>query len=237
MTTIFDMSDPGFDSDIISEIWEEASSGSKFKDVLLEFSEDKQDFVLAVKEWVHLKIGEKNDENGYCICSKKITIEHYVKNKHNGNILKIGSECIDKFLTDDTKIDSKLLKAQLNYQKNGTGSHRMCSACNRHAIGIDEPKFITMCKTCFRSGAKVTTQVPLLNGRNCSICIRPVIPNTEPEWKTECSTCYKNKQEQTALSNRQCSICLQYKISITEPKWKNKCGKCYMSTKSNSYNY
>lgn len=98
----------------------------QLKECVFESSEEKNDMVKALKEWIILSHYETHTT---CKCGKKHVVNVYrLLNRLNGNILDpIGSECIKKFENPDLlkqideineaekkqrKQDKKLLKAQ-----------------------------------------------------------------------------------------------------------------------------
>jgi hypothetical protein len=230
-----DMSDSDFDESILERIWNKVKGGmkDKFIAVVLKYSEEKEDVEVAVDEWYSTKI--VTGEESKCICSHDIEIKNYVKNRYNNNVLRIGSECINKFMGSEVKTDIKVMKSQLQYQKTGNGSHRMCSSCKRHSIPIEEEEWKTLCKTCLKAGNTATSLV-LANGRKCSVCLKPTIPAEAEEWRTKCKICYKKGLSSESDSNeeelRDCVSCGLPKISSSEAEWKVKCGACYAKSKA-----
>lgn len=232
MTSI-DMLNKDHDYKVI-RIWETVKGGmpEKFEAVLLHYSVEKKDIEIAKLEWSEYKTIESIDS--FCICSQKIELRYYVINRHNKNILRIGSECIIKFLNEEVGKDIKMLKSHRRYEKHGDGSHRMCNECNRYSIGVDEPDWKKTCKSCFKKVGSSTKAIVLLKGRNCISCLKSTISPDEPAWKTKCSECYKKEKDFVESSEetdeeefRQCSKCKKFNIKDTEPEWKKTCLNCY----------
>jgi hypothetical protein len=201
-TPYIDMSDRNFEESILSDIWKTVKGGcpSKLEAVLFKYSEESKSFDLAIGEW-HM-LGVVTADFSWCICSHKIQDKYFIKNTINGNILRIGSECIHKFLSDDIKEEARDLRTQLKYQQKGNSSHRMCSSCKRHSIPIDEESWKTICRTCFKKGVREVESLALVEGRICIICNRPTIPLDEPEWKTKCRSCYKTVSTEEEFSSQ-----------------------------------
>lgn len=210
----------------VARIWEKTNGNmsKKFKAVLLHYSVEKEDIKIAKDEWSEHKVIETVDS--FCICSHDIVIRYFYINRKNGNILRIGSECILKFMNEEASKDVKILKSQRRYEKNGNGSHRMCFECNRYSISVDEPEWKNTCKSCFKKVGASSKSIVLLKGRNCIVCLKSTISLDEPAWKTKCKECY-NEETSSEEECRQCIICKEFNIKDTEPEWKNKCLKCY----------
>ncbi len=215
----------------IHDIYTVAPSKKKselFKLVLVHFSEAK-DFDQAILEWnidsvsdnlsVHNSISDQGEASSMCICSHEIKQSYYVKNQVNNNILRIGSECINKFMSDNLKEQANILKKQMHYQKTGSQAYKMCGVCHRHNIPIESPSWKNTCKACFKKGDKAEAVINM-NNRPCETCHQLRIPPTEPSWKLKCSTCYK-------ANCRICTKCLKPTIQQNAPKWITMCSKCY----------
>lgn len=258
-TPTIDMQDPTEDSKVES-IWCNILSGhmsSRFKAVLLYYSES-DNIEDAINEWNLYKVSDANDVSSICICSHDIHHEYYVRHQTNGNILRIGSECINKFMGEDVRTDADILRKQLQYQKKGNGSKRICESCHHHKIPIDAPIWKVKCKSCFTTNPKTTT-VPLIyvDGKTCSVCKRLTIHHDEPEWKTICKGCYNNGHRTAPMmptpmmsanmmpanmmpvnmmsrhmtQYRTCDTCHVSNIPVHDPHWKKQCLTCYRNKK------
>lgn len=227
------------DEKIIS-IWNKTKKKSKpelLKAVLFTYSEDKSDDNFNEWSTYRVKTDEDDDEETFCCCSHTIHDLYFIKNKVNDNVLRVGSECIHKFLPLEAEKDATILRKQLHYQKSGSGKHRMCYSCHRNSIPITEPKWNNTCKKCQKSGLIAETKnIIQLNGRECSECHKVCIPDSEPSWKTQCQSCYKanhpNYPQNNEDTHRRCETCKKLCISKEEPFWKKKCVSCYIKTKS-----
>lgn len=238
MSDSINMASPRFQESVIRRIWAEVGGSlqDKFIAVLLKYSNEKDDIAIAETEWCYLSVNR--DEPSQCICSHEIEERHFIKNKYNSNVLRIGSECINRFLGDGVKQDTKLIKQQLAYEKNGNGSHRLCSSCKRHSIPISTEDWVKICKSCYKKrkitgeNIVVTESLPLLNGRNCTVCLRPTIPVGAEEFKTKCQQCWKKSLE-TKVEGRECQDCKQHNIPLSSEKYVVRCYKCYAKSKGN----
>src|SRR5690625_260874 len=78
---------------------------------LIEKSEEKNDFLQAVKEFVYIDLIDNQEAQSSCeLCNQpNIRYEYLVRNKNNGNELLVGSECIKKFVNELDNIDMELL--------------------------------------------------------------------------------------------------------------------------------
>lgn len=75
--------------------------GEIFEKIILQYS-IKQNFNEAVTEWSWFHVF-RNDKETFCACShKKIVIQFLIWNRFNGNILRVGSECISPFIDSTT---------------------------------------------------------------------------------------------------------------------------------------
>jgi len=262
MEQTIDMQNSIYDS-VVMELWEQfgvKSLPERFLLVLTTYSVSKL-LADAITEWSMYYVSDSQQVSSFCICSHTISSEYFVRNEHNGNILRIGSECINKFMNDETKQEADVLRRQLNYKKAGNDIHRMCANCHRHSIPKEEPIWKTVCKSCFKKGERSTDPLILADGRECSSCHKMLISKQEPDWKTTCHPCYKNLQSMPIQSkptyvsnikheldlndhskitdsNRQCSSCYMMNIAKEEPSWKTVCKSCYISKQStNSYSH
>jgi hypothetical protein len=167
-----------------------------FIKVIAEYSEDK---VKGISEWDPVFIASDIDIiDGFCICSHPIVNAFFYRNRINGNVLRIGNECIKKFGTD------KQVKAvnEVNRRKNvetrrksGEPLRRFCQGCRRHNIMPDKPDFHTLCQKCWRDGKReediVTNECDKAFFRKCQGCSKLNIKLSEPEWKKVCLSCYR----------------------------------------------
>lgn len=180
--------------DRIMELWDELDSKympERFSHVLVHFSES-DNFSVAINEWRHYPGGGK-DHQTFCICSKEISDCHYIENKHNGNVLRIGCDCAKKYMTKELAYDIDIAQKQLNYAKYGVGGKRMCVACLKHKIDNDEPSWKTKCKSCYREG-RPEKKIVYQDGRQCVTCHRSNIPADAESWKMQCLSCYRNSK-------------------------------------------
>lgn len=78
---------------------------------LFEKSEEKNDFLQAVKEFVYIDLIDNQEAQSSCeLCNQpNIRYEYLVRNKNNGNELLVGSECIKKFVNELDNINMELL--------------------------------------------------------------------------------------------------------------------------------
>jgi hypothetical protein len=230
------MSKP-FDANLIKRLWS-SSMNINFIDVLRHFSESQDDKYL--EEWDLYFTGEAitdTDRNKFCICSHDIEQCYYVKNRNNGNILRIGSDCIQKFMPAELNREFKekiRRENQLNRIENGENAKRWCSGCQKHNIMPEQPDWIKLCKKCWKSGNEVQESISDKHfNRQCSVCQKYNIPNGEPEWKRKCNSCWRENKEMgieemtVRKDSRQCIVCKKYNIPVDKPEWNKKCYPCY----------
>ncbi len=227
------------DCDIIVESVYKASNikCGHFTTILLYFSDHNETHITphcpvdkvmtkAIEEWELYKISDTNEISTTCICTQHIYNEYYIRNVHNDNILRVGSECIQKFMNEHTKQQTSALKRQMEYMRMGSGKYRICASCHKFKIKSEEPAWKNTCKKCFKNGS-VSTTIIYADGRQCAGCKRLTIPSNSPKWKTICTDCFKNKDN---VQQRMCIGCNKNNIPIYEPSWKTKCVTCFSNT-------
>lgn len=123
----------------------------RFTAVILAYSHSKI-YNIAIGEWSVITSNVNNI--GQCICSHKIQINNLVKNKINGNILVIGSECINKFGTGNMKTNYRIVSNIRNY----TGTKRICQRCFKHKISECAENWKTLCRSCYKNGERIASE-------------------------------------------------------------------------------
>jgi hypothetical protein len=125
----------------------ESSNHTKFKEELFKFSENK-DYNEALKEWF-LIYTTKKDNN--CICGHHIIKNCIFKNKHNSNIITIGSTCVKKFFNQDYSDMFEIKNILTKY------SHKLLLLCKENKIINDfEYNFIDYLPTFKKYSEKQT---------------------------------------------------------------------------------
>lgn len=81
------------------------------KDNLFQKSVEKKDFIKALSEFQYINVEDNENSDFTCeLCQQpNIRYEYLVKNKINDNTLKVGSECIKKFIGELDKENIYLL--------------------------------------------------------------------------------------------------------------------------------
>jgi hypothetical protein len=153
MSTI-NMLDPNFNENILIRIWKKVNGNmpEKFAAVVLKYSEERKDIDIAINEWEFHKY--LTDGQSKCICSHDISDKYFIKNKHNGNILRTGCDCIEKLSNEKLSESIRIKKAAVNYQKKGGGTNRQCSKCNGFYITIKEDISVIICIRCVNKKKK-----------------------------------------------------------------------------------
>lgn len=185
----------------LSFLWRRAGPNltNRFEEVIFYFSYEKNNIETALMEWsIH---NFEDSGNSYCICSHIITREFYVIHRITKSILRIGSDCIEKFGHKEMKLEHHMLATQLNYKNNGSGAYRMCSSCMEHKIFITENSETNRCRRCIKYGL-IPHNLLLLEGKKCIKC---------------------NKQSIYLKDNKE--ICNYCEFNIKDIK--NGCMKCY----------
>jgi len=145
---------------------------------------------LISNQWEICPVIESGQSEKYCICTQKISSYHYIVNKINGNILRVGGLCIKKFNDENYQ----QFKAMLS----------TCSRCKEH-FNKNQGKKLShqiYCPTCFIQAE----DVPIENFVSiCQICNSTIRKNiydkdTDTTWKTKCKDCYKKEMNKKSNS-------------------------------------
>jgi hypothetical protein len=201
------------------------SMTEKFKTVICYFSEPGPISQIG-DQWSPYAIALQGNyimDNGRkipyrCICSHLITKHIYIRNKINSNILRVGTECIEKLNSPNLTLQIKgIIKL---YWSGKNGLYQKCLCCNFYRSKVR----FGVCPLCTEEGKfipdwkeKITNQ-----GRKCSICLT-LIPENAEEWKKECTDCY--------LARKKCSTCSKVMPSGSE-EWKKDCYSCWKNKKN-----
>lgn len=180
----------------------------------------------GIDEWYEVERPERIYEKIIqykCICSTDIEKLFYIKNRLNGNTLIIGSECINKFGSDEMIRIHKIKVKSATY----TGNKRMCQSCSNFRISQNAPYYVTQCKSCRTSEAiRVSPEVygKAADNRQCIECNKYNIPHYHDSWKIKCVACYAIAD--TLENNRQCTTCNKYNIPLSSDTRKTRCIIC-----------
>jgi hypothetical protein len=148
-----------------------------------------------------------------CFCTQTIQRLCYVRYIPLGDIVLIGSDCIEKFLGLEAK-----LKAE----------GKLCKMCNYDKI--DRRNSFGKDGYCSENCKKILTH------RICGDCLDFKIPRTEPGYKMRCVDCFAkakslNKEYieiyKDVFNYRICEDCYEFKIPRLEPEHKMKCVSCF----------
>lgn len=102
----------------------------RFSEALIELS-TSDDYAECVKEWEYYDFDNSEDN---CICNVAIIKRFHIRNKLNGNTCIVGSKCILKFMTNNTKIITVASSVDYNYKRIISDSHkRKCIECNHYS--------------------------------------------------------------------------------------------------------
>lgn len=222
---------------IKEKVWSRAKDKpSRFEQVVLKFSEAKT-YELAIQEWDSSIASDMSTST--CICSQEIEDLHYITNRVTGNILIVGSECINKLGTEEMKKDLKTRSTVKNY----TGEKRPCLHCGTHKKS--EGKFY--CSSCLSNQTNTPSRVVLEEiglapcwGLDCDAMIPNIISVNycdkcdAPEslycyscgdWssdKPRCFDCYKKKMP-IKCKSKTCLTMIPYAATTS---WKTMCDIC-----------
>jgi len=176
----------------------------------------------------------KDESSAFCICGHLITRKYYIRNKYNGNILRIGHECIMKLGVDtDLKED---VEAYRLYEQRDKRKRRQCLSCGKYRIGVTQPSFKTQCRGCFRDKSSLNKLLVHLQQEGkivkaCETCQQEFLIEPEEPWKTKCMACYRISL--LGLITQYCNLCgKRFTVNPNEAKWKLKCTQCYFRGKA-----
>lgn len=140
----------------------ESTNKTKFISELL-FHSNSKIYDGAIKEW-YLIYTTKKENN--CICGHHIIKNCVFRNKHNNNIITIGSTCVKKFFNEDY---SEYFKINTILQKY---SHKLLLLCKERKIINDyEYNFIDYLPTFKKYSEKQTNLFFKLHDRICKYLI------------------------------------------------------------------
>lgn len=192
-----DMYDQDQLDDIAFAWWKYNDKPSRFKSVLLSFSRSKN-FDTAIQEWDPVA---EQCSSVRCICSQPIHNCYLWNNRHTKRQIVVGSECINKFGTEDMKIMQRAMTKDKGY----AGPRRRCVKCLRLAISNTKASYITVCKKCLKEcgGDYTPTEAyKKLYYRKCIDCGLGKIPPDSESWMTRCGNCH-TLEKQAALVRTQ----------------------------------
>lgn len=255
----------------VEKLWEEfgvADKPQRFEAILCFFSAPPCDYRLMkenpqyeeflnyyLNQWAvyRTKTGGDVDVLGsQCICSQKIQKLFFIKNLQNGNILRVGSDCINK--TESANALTNSFKKMVKLVKNCIGCNKpfpvteltgkCCQNCKDHQTSEFSVCMICLkskaspghkrCNQCFEAGRSDWVQIQVIDepiddylaqARTCKNCPNPVFG---PAWKTVCGTCYAQGQQEkkpAGEANKNCEKCKQ--PFFADADWKKICPNCY----------
>lgn len=159
-----------------------------------------------------------------CCCSQDIEHLHYVRNTDNGNILLVGSSCINKFAPNSKMKDDKNRLNKFFYTCRGcreptafnrivdghcskpacsaqrTSDKRICRVC----LNLRQLNGHPRCKGCWKNENDNYVDVIIADDnhdvsermRLCSTCSKTFY--ADADFKTQCLSCWKAQQVQPA---------------------------------------
>lgn len=187
--------DESYPEDEIKSLWIHPGASKymqeNFNTVLLHHSESK-DPKIAIVEW-SFYANTTDGEGRTCICSHVIHDMFYIINSVNGNILRVGNDCINKlYKSSDLDLDIKEFIKRKRY----TGDRLWCRGCHRHNI-MPEKNWVSVCTPCWKAGIEPEfSSADKYFYRQCKSCKDYCLPLDSPDYKTMCTPCYKEAQEE-----------------------------------------
>ena len=93
------------------------TSNYKFKEHILNLSQNKNNYEIALKEWWQMPKLYKKLQTGYCkcICQHKLKYYYIINNKKTHKTITVGTECYKKFGFNDINRDiNEIYKDTIN---------------------------------------------------------------------------------------------------------------------------
>lgn len=147
-----------------------------------------------------------------CACCQYIEIECFIRNKVNGNVIRIGSDCVGKGLNEEVHTEIRKEKDFMKRIKQGIP---FCEKCTDAHLPVEEGKECPI--------PPIRVKIPKRLCMTCGIDFKE-----KEEWKTKCKECYKK-----SLVNKQnvklCSKCGTQFNSCES--WKKLCISCYRTSR------
>jgi hypothetical protein len=213
---------------LLNDIGNITGMPERFTAVIMAYSQSK-DYEYAINEWSVINVNS-SEYTEQCICSHKIEINNYVRNNINGNVLIIGSECINKFGSGNMKTNLRIVSNIRKY----TGTKRMCQRCCKHKIPGNAEDWKTLCRSCYKKGERTASEEykQVMGYRQCKQCKKFSISKDAEDWKMVCNSCYSRilTERVDDCKNIGYRSCQQFKkLSIPEDAedWKTLCNLCY----------
>jgi hypothetical protein len=194
--------------DTLSKIQKNVGKPEKFATIILAYS-TSVNYSDAIEEWIPKSI-DMNIYSNQCICSQRIERNYIMYNKLNHNSLIIGSECINKFGSENARQIHKIRVKHERYTETG-GTKRQCAGCGNHRISSNKPDWLTLCKSCYRNGNESSKTAEAYrqsrNYRECKGCGENKIPDDAEHYITHCKPCYTElKNSNTSLKTSNTSL-------------------------------
>lgn len=177
--------------DRLEELW--GLYGTSPEAIVRHFSDDASSYEAAIEEWNLHRFQQVDSTTPLrCICSQPISLLFFVINTRNGNILRLGPECVAKSSAQPGPAQQRLLSdvRLLLKQRGYTGDRRMCRACHNFTIGSKDPAWKVRCLSCFKE-ERPEGSIPLLEGLPCAGCRRPCLDPVADKKKSYCLECYR----------------------------------------------
>lgn len=184
----------------VKELWDlykVSCKQQRYLAIVRHFSDDGSSYAAASQEW-NLHHFEKADEAARveCICSQCIERLFFIINARNGNILRVGSECITKTAQqvlqhENTNLERLISDTQLILKQQAyKGDKRLCQACHNFTIAAKDPDWKTRCLSCYKEKRPLSS-VPVPGGLPCATCQRPCLDPQATKKLKYCIDCYQ----------------------------------------------
>ena len=213
----------------LQSLTQETKMPTRFIAVLMTFSVSNT-IPEALKEWTNTHLDDLHG-GGHCICSHWIQHQIFIKNKHNGNILLVGNECIKKLpfsnkLKEEIKRQMKLKRI---LDKNKIYKH--CERC--HDKVIEQEVNTKYCERCEKiivqeqlksATVHVPEKIPqpkqLLTFSQLSqltgeISKLPIIEERKKEYRI-CDECLKLTIDVEDKTSNMCMLCIFNKLKLCD---------------------
>ena len=207
------------------EEWKECNSKrKKFACAILLASSDQyadgelEDAADALSEWDLVSIDR---EEGFCICSQKITVRHYIKNNVTREVAVVGSDCIKKLDTRELHLIGEVkLKGSLKEEH----QRRVCCHCCKYTVSKDDVSDLPFCNECIDDeNTSVSRAYFVVMSKMCTRCdTKKALPRGNLTWCKNCcehcSRCGVDDLTAELRSGRCRTCCLYLKEQAREKK-------------------
>lgn len=193
---------------------------SNFHNVLIAYSKSKK-IATAKQEWIENSSCKLNTK---CICGESLQEVIFIRNKYNGNILKVGKRCLTNlYSVVPSRNALKVTRPRGVCSNNLIREETKLSIEDDKSSPIDTlavefQRYITLIKD--PKGKKlIDDYFAEKELKKCQLC------HILPTNKDFCSDCLLKLEPKNSF--RSCISCKSLSVPDKNPSWKNLCDKCH----------